>query len=182
MTEQEARDEASAEAERRYPVEYPTERDDARGTNPVYNPTREGFIEGAVWLASRAVEAAPSDTDLTALSEQRIPLYAMLDVWMALYGTSHPEFDEFYAKHGYAETWARLLAAVRTSQPVQVEATDDMVEKANREWHRHGMWQPDSPIAPKECLGCKFIAETDGISPNEHRMRAALSAALGGGE
>lgn len=42
-----------------------------------------------------------------------IPLYGMLDVWMALYGTSHPDFDVFYAEHGYAETWACILAAVR---------------------------------------------------------------------
>lgn len=45
-----------------------------------------------------------------------IPLYAMLDVWTALYGTSHPEFDEFYAEHGYSETWARLLAEIRKRQ------------------------------------------------------------------
>ena len=47
-------------------------------------------------------------------TKQGIPLYGMLDVWMALYGTSHPQFDEFYEKHGYAETWARLLAEVRS--------------------------------------------------------------------
>ena len=47
-------------------------------------------------------------------SRHTIPLYGMLDLWMALYGTSHPQFDEFYEKHGYAETWARLLAEVRS--------------------------------------------------------------------
>lgn len=52
-----------------------------------------------------------------------IPLYGMLDVWTALYGTSHPEFDEFYAEHGYAETWARILAAVREHRPVQGATT-----------------------------------------------------------
>ena len=55
------------------------------------------------------------------LIAQAIPPYAMLDVWMALYGTSHPDFDEFYAEHGYAETWARLMHAIRHPQPTEVE-------------------------------------------------------------
>jgi len=55
-----------------------------------------------------------------------IPSYGMLDVWAALFGTSHPEFDEFYAKHGYAETWAWLMSEIRSrsalaAQPVQID-------------------------------------------------------------
>lgn len=43
-----------------------------------------------------------------------IPLYGVLDLWSALHGTSHPEFEEFYEQHGYAEAWAGLLAMVRS--------------------------------------------------------------------
>lgn len=50
-------------------------------------------------------------------TRHRVPLYGMLDIWQALYGTSHPEFDEFYAEHGYAETWARLCAEVDARRP-----------------------------------------------------------------
>lgn len=78
------------------------------------------------WLeAQAALRGAVGDTmhglaaeALTELIEREysrhmIPLYGMLDVWMATRGTSHPEFDQFYSEHGYAETWARLLADVR---------------------------------------------------------------------
>jgi len=41
-----------------------------------------------------------------------IPLYAMLDVWMAC-GFEPETFDAHYADQGYADTWAWLLAVVR---------------------------------------------------------------------
>lgn len=80
----------------------------------------------AAWLEAQAATRGPvGDTmhglaaeALTKLiemgySRHMIPLYGMLDVWMATRGTSHPEFDQFYSEHGYAETWSRLLADVR---------------------------------------------------------------------
>lgn len=77
-------------------------------------------------LVTRAADALARRTVQGKAGEHggTLPLYGMLDVWMALYGTSHPEFDEFYAEHGYAETWARLLAAVRERRTVQGEPTD----------------------------------------------------------
>lgn len=95
---------------------------------------------------------------------QPIPPYAMLDVWMALYGTSHPEFDTFYEKHGYAETWARLMHVIRHPQ-----VTDEMIEAAARAW---------AATSPSSTGGFE--------SMSSHRqwllmmrMRAVLEAALG---
>ncbi|WP_336642811.1 hypothetical protein [Microbacterium sp. MMO-113] len=100
--------------------------------------TRRDFLAG--W------DAAIRRTEVPEPSKQgahggTIPLYGMLDVWMALYGTSHPDFDAFYAEHGYAETWARILAAVRQrrSEP-QDEPSDAQVEAAAR-----AMFEPDGP-------------------------------------
>jgi len=80
----------------------------------------------AAWLESQAAVRGPAGDTMHGLaaealttlinheySRHTIPLYGMLDVWRAIHGTSHPEFDEFYAEHGYAETWARLLDSVR---------------------------------------------------------------------
>lgn len=70
------------------------------------------------------VTPTPTEDDREA-NGGPIPHYAMLDIWMALHGTSHPEYDEFYAEHGYAETWARLCSEVRSrrlsSTPVETE-------------------------------------------------------------
>lgn len=67
---------------------------------------------------------------------QRIPLYAMLDIWQALYGTSRPEFDEFYAEYGYAETWARLLAEVRALSSHPDEETNIRATVWQEGWER----------------------------------------------
>ena len=91
----------------------------------------------AAWLESQAaLRGATGDTmhglaaeALATLidheySRHTIPLYGMLDVWMALYGTSHPGFDEFYDEHGYAEAWSRLMAEVRSQVAVPDAATE----------------------------------------------------------
>lgn len=48
-----------------------------------------------------------------------IPLYAMLDVWMALGGESEA-FDRMWAEEGRtpADTWSQLLAVVRGQFPI----------------------------------------------------------------
>lgn len=197
MTEQEARAEerlVSAEVldEYRKVVEW------LERTAAVLGPAGDTMHGLAAEALSRLIEREQH--------RHRIPLYAMLDLWMALYQTSHPEFDEFYAEHGYAETWARLCAEVRArlssrvvvvapsetrryepcvlgsdgectrwshdhaaaSQPVQVEVTNEMVERAadaiERTWAGGG-----HPNATRQ----EF---------NRARARAALTAALGGGE
>ena len=48
-------------------------------------------------------------------AEQLIPAYAMLDIWMAL-GRDSLHFDDWYDKHGYADAWAELTAAVREAR------------------------------------------------------------------
>lgn len=94
-----------------------------------YTPSIEVLKEYehiANWLERESVLLGPVGDTMHALAAEafwrllavakghhRIPRYAMLDIWQALYGTSHPEFDEFYKEHGYAETWARLVGAVR---------------------------------------------------------------------
>lgn len=114
----------------------------------------------ASWLeAQSAVRGAAGDTmhglaaeALTNLidreySRHAIPLYAMLDVWMALYGTSHPEFDEFYERHGYAATWSMLTARVRALLAELAEfrareatgVTDSMVEAGAKAVHERLM-------------------------------------------
>lgn len=94
----------------------------------------------AAWLESQAaLRGATGDTmhglaaeALATLidheySRHTIPLYGMLDVWTALYGTSHPEFDEFYDEHGYAEAWSRLMAEIRSRAAVPDAAPNGQV-------------------------------------------------------
>lgn len=89
------------------------------------------------WLEEQSALRAPTGDTMHGLaaealsvlieheySRHKIPLYGMLDVWQALYETSHPEWDEFYEKHGYAETWARLLDEVRSRATVPDAATE----------------------------------------------------------
>lgn len=48
-------------------------------------------------------------------SDDPIPRYAQLDVWMALFGAERSqEYEAFRDEHGFAETWSWLLAEVRT--------------------------------------------------------------------
>lgn len=115
----------------------------------------------------RPVQAEPGWHDGT------IPLYGMLDVWMALYGTSHPGFDEFYAEHGYAETWVRILAAVRRaasytqSRLVHAEPTEAQLLAALNAYDPRAA--SDDDVAD---WGEEHVAD----------MRAALRAALQEGE
>ena len=95
----------------------------------------------AAWLEAQAATRGPVGDTMHGLaaealtnlieheySRHTIPLYGMLDLWMALYGTSHPQFDEFYEKHSYAETWARLLAEVRSrSAAADAAVTVEMI-------------------------------------------------------
>ena len=42
------------------------------------------------------------------------PAYLALDLWMAL-GLDDREFDAYYERNGWADTWSNLLAEVRRS-------------------------------------------------------------------
>jgi hypothetical protein len=93
--------------------------------------------------ASQPREAAPSDTDKEAWAE-RLFYAARRDDWGV---ANDEEREEFYDMADYI-----------LSHPVQVEVTDDMVERAEQVW-----WDARS---------------TGQVSP----MRATIEAALGGGE
>ena len=107
---------------------------------PTYN--REGACCG-----SNIADAILTSDVWRNRHPQIIPIYAMLDVWMALHDTSHPEFDEFYAEYGYAEAWARLMHAIRHPQPTEGEPSDAGIEEASRimyederEWYGTAKW------------------------------------------
>lgn len=130
-----------------------------------------GFSDGAEWADAHPVAPEPS-----APSEHggTIPLYGMLDVWMALNGTSHPEFDAFYAEHGYAETWARILAAVRQrrSEP-QGEPSDAPIRN-------HGGWDmglQSKSYPPSAAVDAALTAWNATGGSDRVAMRAALRAA-----
>lgn len=133
----------------------------------------------AAWLEAQASTRGPVGDTMHGLasealtnlieheySRHTIPLYGMLDLWMALYGTSHPRFDEFYEKHGYAETWARLLDEVRSRAPVPdaafygacgvelCETCLPLFDAANREIEGTGS-VPDAATDVREYLHAK---------------------------
>lgn len=92
--------------------------------------------------------------------DQVIPRYAMLDVWMALYGHETSQaFDAFYEGAEYSEAWSTLLAAIRTraGEP-QGEPSDASVRAALSEWFQG-------------------IIAGGWTAEHEARMRAALRAA-----
>lgn len=89
-------------------------------------------IHGDLLAANRSYRCGNAPTG-HEYSRHTIPLYGMLDLWMALYGTSHPQFDEFYEKHGYAETWARLLAEVRSRAAAGVAPPAESAQPWNDE-------------------------------------------------
>lgn len=89
--------------------------------------------------------------------DQVIPRYAMLDVWMALYGHETSQaFNAFYEGAEYSEAWSTLLAAIRTraGEP-QGEPSDVQVRAAMNAVHEVG----------------------DDLIVSEQAMRAALRAA-----
>lgn len=105
-----------------------------------WNERRGGPAERNLFAELRAelaeAKAEPLTIDREALSTDAdpgshggpIPSYGMLDVWMALFGTSHPGFDKFYDEHGYAEAWARLLHEVRTRPALSAQEAATEVE------------------------------------------------------
>lgn len=118
-------------------------------------------IADALWAAGfrRSEVSKPGEHDGS------IPLYGMLDVWTALYGTSHPEFDTFYAEHGYAETWARILAAVRERREVPEPSAEGYAEFEDweQEMFRHQpvLSMADGSIAGCQCLDRVFVKGED---------------------
>lgn len=65
--------------------------------------------------ARRMLRVQPPATPPTHPDQQTdmlIPVYGLLDLWMAL-GMDSEDFEAHYLTHGYADTWARMLQAVR---------------------------------------------------------------------
>lgn len=94
-----------------------------------------------------------------------IPRYAMLDIWMALYGSERSEeFEAFADEHGFAETWARLCAEVRglTAPP-----SEDEIEAGLKAWFEH-------------VPGANYNLTAEHVKErNRSRMKAAIVAASG---
>jgi hypothetical protein len=95
-------------------------------------PTREalagaiGRIPFGYSSISRIAAAKIADALLVAdhlwteqPSDDPIPHYAQLDIWMAL-GHDSQEYDSWRDSIGFAEAWARLCAEVRASSPAPV--------------------------------------------------------------
>lgn len=120
---------------------------------------RRAFVAGA----SRPVEPAPSDTDREVLR------WALRNV---LTGAS---------VQGDSERGADAVIAAgfsRTSQPVQVEVTDDMVEKAAKAIYENERESIDGARDWPQWDDCRKGSRKSVLNA----AHAALSAALGGGE
>src|SRR5690606_22095980 len=91
-----------------------------------------------------------------------------------LYGTLHPQFDEFYEKHGYAETWARLLAEVRSRAAAPAEPTEAQVEAAAK-----AMYELRAKIDDPFWEGGKLDYGIKQIYRQDARAALVAAAALG---
>lgn len=145
---------------------------DNRTNEPTPNPTAEQaervsmevlneYRKIAAWLEAQAATRGPVGDTMHGLaaealtnlieheySRHKIPLYGMLDLWMALGVTSRPEFDEFYDEHGYAETWSRLLDGVRRLRRArgllsEGAPSDEQVERAAKSLFENGLGEGD---------------------------------------
>ena len=127
----------------------------------------------AAWLEAQAATRGPVGDTMHGLaaealtnlieheySRHTIPLYGMLDLWMALYSTSHPQFDEFYEKHGYAETWARLLAEVRSrSAAADAAVTVDGLQERIEDTLAYYQCRETNPKADHPSMGYHAFSE-----------------------
>lgn len=103
--------------------------------------TGECFTCGA--QSVRKLDELEAALEAKTAEAQRIPLYAMLDVFHAVTGTSHPEWDRLYEKHGYAESWARVLAMVRDAVRERDEARaalDDLAADPGHKAAKYWKW------------------------------------------
>lgn len=161
MSEQEAQDKARAEAEKRWPPSPYA----AHYEEPLLESScRVAFVAGAAWERSRVVEAAPSDTDREALTDEALWDFAhdLLDVWN-VEDLNPPSLVEQFRD--------QFVARFGASQPVQVEVTTEMVERAAKVLYAD--YEREYEIAP-------WSLAVRG--PFMSLAAAALSAALGGGE
>jgi len=148
-------DDARAEAERRVR--------ENEGLN--YDMEVDAFALGAEWQASRKVEAAPSDTDHKAIVHVLFDL--MPDTW-----------DE--GDIGILAD-AILEDGLSRSQPVQVEITDEMIERGARAIFADEQCDRRQKATP-ESLDENWHGRLSERDQAEYHSlaRAALSAALGG--
>jgi len=160
--------EARAEAEKRWPENEWAYGASGLGPEQMKSARRTGFVAGAEWQASRKPEAAPSDTD------------DELARWL------HMRFGENQSKN-WNQLSQRLRIAwrdmagdapSRTSQPVQVELTDEMVEKAARAIF--AAMRTSHPLSIMADYDDPAYEYTKNACKRD--ARAALEAALGGGD
>lgn len=107
--------------------------------------------------------------------EQEPPTYLALDLWVAL-GCDPAAFDAYYERHGWAETWAALLHAVREARGERpcgemVDGEPCVLLPHTMTPHtgasdvgsgEHVPWvraQPDEPMMPPETLRERMKAD-----------------------
>lgn len=100
---------------------------------------KKGEAFDRVVRAERERDAAVARAEIAA---QLIPMYAMLDIWVAL-GRDSIHFDDWYEDQGYADAWAELTAAVRDGRgdldaarenAEHYQAMFDATERQRDEW------------------------------------------------
>lgn len=99
---------AHEEARKRYSARYSGH----MGPGAVRNARVQAFEAGALWAARNLRERGPMMPDTP-------PIYLALDLWQAM-GMDSREFDAYYERNGWADTWANLLGDVREKYGRQV--------------------------------------------------------------
>jgi len=92
-------------------------------------PTQEyALISELIGLPVAAPVREPESETEWPTGINNIPRFAMLDVWMSLHGAHRSEeFEHFADQHGYAETWARLCAAIRGRVEPESDTREQLV-------------------------------------------------------
>lgn len=111
--------------------------------------------------------------------DQTIPMHAMLDIWMALYGHDNSQaFDGFYESAGYAEAWATLLAAIRAragesqGEPSDAQLDQDMVDAVGGVIHSGYQEDRDPYAVARDVLQVVGTVARRSCTPSAEAYRA----------
>jgi hypothetical protein len=127
----------------------------------------EGRLGGTLAGDLRAI------LDSSPAQHQTIPLYAMLDVWMALFGSDRSEeFEPWYEEGGYAEAWAEICGFVR----VQHQTARDAEGLARAFHENYERLAPEYGYKTREASAVPWDEVPDA---NKQLMVATAAAVLG---
>jgi hypothetical protein len=86
---------------------------EVKRTRTLWKSDTDTLIERDKANHARA-EKAEAEVEQLSGTDDPIPRYAQLDIWMALYGSNRSEgYGPFRDGHGFAETWAFLFSEVK---------------------------------------------------------------------